>query len=462
MAKVLEELYELYPCRSKQLEELFNLYNDKNIPFPHCVYISGGPSTGKTSITSTLLQKLNVNYVYVNLFECYTSKILFETLLNKISITVNNPNIEISYTKCDNMMDFLCNLHLYSDHIDLNRLVIILDKAEQLRKMDFNLLPAFLRFPELSSYGISFILISEIAFQKYYTKLNILEPFKIYFTQYNKDQLLEIMSCDYRDARNSVMEKINLEDCNLNEEFYRSYLNVFLSVFYRACRDLSELKYMAKLNFIKYCEPLINNEKSTNDSIGLWRNVAPILKSSLEVLYLRISSIEDDKRENDHSNVLNMEKQFIFSKEKLAQSLELPFYAKYLLIAAYLASYNPAKEDKRLFMKYHGKKRKTMKDVKAKSKTTEELNTQLGPKAFTFDRLLAIFYAILDEKVNLNNNLLVQVSSLVELQLLTSLSDNYNLDGQKYKCNVDFDFIQIISKMVCFNIRKYLVDFNHI
>ncbi|EDS29039.1 origin recognition complex subunit [Culex quinquefasciatus] len=41
--------------------------------------------------------------------------------------------------------------------------------------------------------------------------------------------------------------------------------------------------------------------------------------------------------------------------KRLAQNLELPFYAKFLLIAAYLASHNPAKEDKRLFMKYHGK-----------------------------------------------------------------------------------------------------------
>ena len=30
--------------------------------------------------------------------------------------------------------------------------------------------------------------------------------------------------------------------------------------------------------------------------------------------------------------------------------IELPFYGKYLLIAAYLASYNPAKCDKRFFV----------------------------------------------------------------------------------------------------------------
>lgn len=56
------------------------------------------------------------------------------------------------------------------------------------------------------------------------------------------------------------------------------------------------------------------------------------------------------------------------SIRKLAQCLELPFYAKYLLIAAYLASNNSAKEDKRLYVKYHGKQRKRMKSVNAKAK----------------------------------------------------------------------------------------------
>lgn len=49
------------------------------------------------------------------------------------------------------------------------------------------------------------------------------------------------------------------------------------------------------------------------------------------------------------------------------QQLELPFYAKYLLIAAYLASHNDAKLDKRLFMKNHGKKRKRLQDIKSKA-----------------------------------------------------------------------------------------------
>ena len=35
----------------------------------------------------------------------------------------------------------------------------------------------------------------------------------------------------------------------------------------------------------------------------------------------------------------------------VVSSLELPYYSKYLLLAAYIASYNPAKTDKRFFSK---------------------------------------------------------------------------------------------------------------
>ena len=78
-------------------------------------------------------------------------------------------------------------------------------------------------------------------------------------------------------------------------------------------------------------------------------------------------------------------------------TIELPFYSKFLLIAAFLASYNPAKSDKRFFVKHHGKQRKTASSVRTK----EKLNSQLtGPKPFPLERLLAIFYNIVEEQVS--------------------------------------------------------------
>jgi hypothetical protein len=84
-------------------------------------------------------------------------------------------------------------------------------------------------------------------------------------------------------------------------------------------------------------------------------------------------------------------------------SFDLPYYAKFFLIAAYLASYNPAKADRRLFVKNH------VKEHKKRQQQRKQAGQLLGPKPFALDRLLAIFYAIVGEDVNLTANLLSQV-----------------------------------------------------
>lgn len=54
--------------------------------------------------------------------------------------------------------------------------------------------------------------------------------------------------------------------------------------------------------------------------------------------------------------------------------MELPFYAKYLLIAAYLASYNPAHTDRRFFTKQGRRGLSNRAKAAAKGKKS---NTQL-------------------------------------------------------------------------------------
>nr|CAI5858351.1 unnamed protein product [Callosobruchus analis] len=422
---VVSWLKQSLPCRDSQIEQLYNLLSGKDEFAVPNVYVCGAASTGKSAVVTSMLHKLGIKHATVNLIECYTSKILFENILNKFSEHTFDSTNPVPYAKCDNVMDFISHLKGIEG---LDKAVLVLDKAEEIK--------------ELTDLNITVILISDIVFEKYYNKSTHIEPLKVYFPQYNKDELLEILTLDFDYVKQLTATETTID---FDVDFYKNYLSLFLSVFYRACRDLCELRYMSRVNFSKYLQPVIKKQCSVSDSMVLWRNIAPILKNSLEVLYLRVDVT------NDQMN-------------SAAHSLELPYYAKYLLVAAYLASYNSVKDDKKLFVRNAGKKSKSVREIRTNSKVSEQLNTQLGPKPFTFDRLLAIFYAILEEKVGFNNNLLVQVSSLVELRLLvlSTVGDGTSLDGQKYKCNVSFDFIHSISKTIGFNIRKYLSDFRHL
>lgn len=414
------DLFEEFPGRENEIEKLYQLFGHEDEPSPNAVYIYGITNTGKTSLVTKSLEKLEIKFGLVDLIRFNTSKLLFEGILSQII-----EDYELNKQKCDNLMEFI---QILKKNIGSENIVIILDKVERLRNMEMNLLPAFLRLRELCGLNISVILISTLEFVKLIQKMHVATPIVLYFRQYTREETLKIL-----------MKNLEKNIPNLDDDFYTNYINVLLSVFYRNCRDLCELQHQAQLNLTKYCEPVLHNTIKSTDVSKLWHNIAPILKKSLESVYLRT-----DSNLTSNLNII---------------STPLPFYAKYLLIAAYLASYNPAKEDKRLFMKDHGKKRKTVSQIKKNSKVTELLNTQLGPKQFTFDRLLAIFFSILDDKVGLCSNLMSQLSSLVQMQLLTTVGDNINLDGQKFKCNVDMEYIQVICKTVGFNIRKYLFDF---
>ena len=75
--------------------------------------------------------------------------------------------------------------------------------------------------------------------------------------------------------------------------------------------------------------------------------------------------------------------------------MELPYYSKFLLIAAYLASYNSPKTDKRFFLKNAGKIRKRTKAARG----PEIKQKMIGPLTFSIDRELfarnIIFYRII-------------------------------------------------------------------
>lgn len=187
------------------------------------------------------------------------------------------------------------------------------------------------------------------------------------------------------------------------------------------------------------------------DTHKLWRNIEPHLKKAMQTVYLReVSSVQWEQQ-------LQMEEKEAGAVRGLSAHahVELPYYSKFLLIAAYLASYNPARTDKRFFLKHHGKIKKT-NFLKKHEKTSNHL---LGPKPFPLDRLLAIFYSVVDSRVAPTASVFCQISSLVTLQLLNQVGHDDQLDAPKYKCAVSLDFILAISRTVSFDMVKYLYDF---
>ena len=460
MEKIGNKISEKYPCREDMVRTFYKYYAYGD-NFPQAIYFYGHTSTGKSVILSSFLQLIEVKYVFINCIECYTVKILFESIINKFRDHVlSSENNYSSYKKIDCMMDFVSEL------LDLqgDNYVIVMENAEKLRDMDMNIFPTLLRLQEFTGLNISTIFVSSISFDKFYIKTGIQEVIKVLAPEYTKNEIVKILMADFpkmlKLMKDSVQNSpISDEDikkrlqiiAGLNKDFYENYLGIFLNVFFKVCRDLKELQTVAQDCFKKYYEPVLDGTIAPNDVTKLWKHIAKTMKSALNTIYMRMG-FENEIDENSEE---------VQTLKKMAQSLELPYYAKYLLVAAYLASHNAAKEDKRLFMKNHGKQKKRMQTVNAKAKVSEKMATQLGPKTFTIDRLLAIFYAIIDEKVGLTCNLLAQISTLIHLKFITfSAGESNVMDGSaRLQCTVGMDFVMHIGKMLGFNVRQYLCDF---
>jgi origin recognition complex subunit 5 len=142
----------------------------------------------------------------------------------------------------------------------------------------------------------------------------------------------------------------------------------------------------------------------------------------------------------------------------------LPFYTTHLLIAAYLASYNPSRTDATYFMKHSdkrkGKRRAPTTSVSNSMKARKISRHLLTPSPFPLDRLLAIFRALLDGGVPQVADLYTQIATLTSLRLLVRAGAGSNdaLEaGGRWRVNFGWEYARALGRSVNLEVGEYLV-----
>lgn len=283
-------------------EELLSYYSNGD-QFPSCVNLIGRKAGGKSVCLQNFLFKKRDEIVSVVVFgnECYTSKILFETIVNTFRRQLTDKNNDVPNEDVDNIEEFLSKLI----KIDKNELLkqsylIAIESAEKLRDMKLNIIPVFTKLQELTGLNISCVFISHIPLSKFGLSMP-----KINIPDYSKNDLNEILSSKYPKIHNKLMESVKL-NVELNEEdkekelrliekldesFYKNYLNIFLNVFYKICRDTTELQFLARECYPAYYTPVLKGEIMISDVRNLWRNINKALKISLKTSHMRIENL---------------------------------------------------------------------------------------------------------------------------------------------------------------------------
>lgn len=119
-------------------------------------------------------------------------------------------------------------------------------------------------------------------------------------------------------------------------------------------------------------------------------------------------------------------------------SVDLPYNTKFLLLAAFLCSYNPPRMDRVLL---------TRTVAKHKNVKRQQL---LGPRSFALGRLLCVFYALVECRDS------CQIYS--QLQTLCNLGLVHRSNA-RLKCNTPYDLVLSVAKSIRFDLGPYLYDF---
>lgn len=162
---------------------------------------------------------------------------------------------------------------------------------------------------------------------------------------------------------------------------------------------------------------------------------------------------------------------------------QLPYYSRLLLVAAYLASFNPPKTDQLFFMKATAAKRRKKGGGTALTRGRPGVTKHrkiprklLGPQAFVLERLLAIFHAILEDadgrgkykksregqEVAGAADIQMAIATLASLRLLIKMgaaNAGDTLEGSsKYRVAVGWEAIRGIARSVGVEPEDYLAD----
>ncbi|RWS27436.1 hypothetical protein B4U80_12871 [Leptotrombidium deliense] len=432
-AKSVSDANLLFPCRNTEISKLVSIFSLTQWPL---VYVSGARGTGKTSIVRHLLSSLKLDHAYIDCFQTYSNKLLFHSLLYAIKKLDKKCKLDadlLDFCRCSNSHEFVLKLEEVVK--EKKKFILVFDNAENLLSVDVNLVSVLSNINGLlrDTCPILCLFISSLSFHDFHRNdASIGSPLIVEFGAYSKEQLYHLLK-----------RKV---PSGFSQQFYDNYITLTLSVLFQVTNNLTDLEYICESNFSKYVEPIEKCGVNVNDSMKLWRNFESHLRSSVDQCAIK---------------TLN----------SCPKSHELPFTGKYLLIAAFLASNNAPRTDRRFFLKHQGK----IKNIKRRSVFSKSQKVITSPKLFTFERWFHIYKALLElnydeecDDVYIKEPtvlLFAQIETLITLKLVlrvTSTSCGSMLSSiNKYRISdcITNDFMVEVAKTLQFDLIAHMEQF---
>ena len=384
--------------RPEQYHRFQSVISNANSPI-QTIYIYGATYCGKTAMCIDLLKNNNFIIIDCSIYNSNASifthiAIQLYHIASKLSskISINN---KITCNKLLDIIDLYNQLDIFTD----KKVYLVFDNIHVLYDKNLKLLQSLFHIHKLlSNRSMTLILIGQgyYNFYQYTTYIH-----EIYYSLYTEEQLIDILY---------DIEYPLVSDLCTSDEFI-NFITLIVSMFIHHTANLKELRYIIRQLFPKY--QLKQCDSSEMMSVHYLKVLKPAISENITHLYQHFLTSNtynhrttlnqadfDATTEPSTSTSTNTIDDDDHQAKKKANKHELlaslSQVAKYLLFAAFLASYNPPNEDLNYFSSNHRKKRRKKRKNKNATKYIEQI--YLGPKSFPMDRMIGIYIEIKKKK----------------------------------------------------------------
>lgn len=449
------------------------------------VIVQGYKSVGKTHTVLKYLESLHIRKSVVKCDECITHKLLLQRCLNNIK---NDCGLDLSNYRqkhiykgleaarisliCENFAYFVMSLEQFFLDVDYkSRHVLVLDRFDQCCDPTDELFAAFLKLQEYSHLrNLSVIFITSHEDPREIVTFSIPH---IFFKPYSQEELVSIL-------QEKQLQSLKNTPQEASSHFWNTFAKLVVDLFFDYTgSDVSLLLDLCEKLWPKFAKPVETGSRQPQDLLQIYRDLRPQLFNDNIISNSSVLGYDTGREEEISENV--------------SAVTDLPYHSKFILIAAYLASYVEPKHDLHFFSRIKANKKKQKTSVLTVLAKADIDSRLLSAGFFDLERLKAILSVIyrneskslnkdslefmnlyhdlsereIAQKENefttftLNNNVDVntQLSTLVSLGLISRTYASDILSSKiRWKCNATWDIVEGIAKEILFPMHSYLVD----
>ncbi|KRZ69629.1 Origin recognition complex subunit 5 [Trichinella papuae] len=304
------------------------------------------------------------------------------------------------------------------------KIYLIIQNLQNLHKEMLSILLLLPKFKEMTGLNICSVTLSEFPwpYQACRSTSGGTDVFEIGIPHITMEKVINniIESRPYRGKNN----------------LYKKYVQLYVDILRKYSSSEFEMKFIIERNYVKFlesAEKCANCRKfSKNDTRFTWEALKPVVKEHNQYRFL-----------------------FNFNVDREKQYDQLPLYEKYLLISGYIASYNPERTDRRYFVKLAEKSRVRRKEGQRENSAAH----LLGPKIFTEERMLSIFFYLLREShADISMDLFSSIRKLCNYGYLSRASSIANMNTARYRCLASFNILARVASAVGIELTDFLYD----